>query len=818
MQQTAFGRVIAGFIIVAAVPAFAGEGKPSRTVISGDPWVPSPPGATPKIIYGSDDRIDVYQETDPQRLGWAASTCALMSSSSLTSNPDGSFNIRTSAYGVCPDEPFANQPTAAFCSGFMVGPDLIATAGHCYDSGDIGNARFVFGYVMLDANNAVLNVDAEYVYTGVELVGQALSGDLDYAVVRVDRNITAPGAVPFEIRREGVVPVGANVGVIGHPSGLPMKIAFGDNTVVRNNSNPSFFVANLDTYGGNSGSPVINPLTGIVEGILVRGDTDFIFDGGCMRSNVVSNTGGRGEDVTKTSVFADIVPQLISGDGAVTLDRETYGCNDMLTVTLRDSDLAGEGSATVSIETSGGDMESVVLSPGMLSGEFSGMLEIAAAAPVPGDGALQTAEGETITVIYLDAMHGPDAPDEVTATATVDCTPPGVENVEVTMAGSQFAIISFTTTEPASGFIRVGESCGEILAQAPFILDTDHRVTVTGLLPLTAYRFHITLEDEAGNPAVANNGGACFELNTVESVRYYTEAFGPGRAVDLANLALTFIPDGNGSYDVCRESIASLPVDSTGATPLVLGDDATVQVSLEGKASVVFQGIAYSSLFVNSNGNITFESGDSSFGTSIEEHFDAPRVSPFFCDLNPAAGGQVWHKSLSDRFVVTWNAVPRFSSSSPNTMQVELFTDGRIRFSYRGLTAGTAFVGLSAGLGLMPDFVSDDFSASQSCTVSGDRFHSADTDQNNAISLQELLRIIQFYNLDGYHCDPAGEDGYATGPGAEDCDPHDIDYNPQDWQVSLSEVLRLVQFFNAAGYSHDPGAGTEDGFVPLVAR
>ncbi len=45
-------------------------------------------------------------------------------------------------------------------------------------------------------------------------------------------------------------------------------------------------MANLDTYGGNSGSPVFNEV-----------------------SNVCPTTGCRGEDVTRTTEFADSVPE-----------------------------------------------------------------------------------------------------------------------------------------------------------------------------------------------------------------------------------------------------------------------------------------------------------------------------------------------------------------------------------------------------------------------------------------------------------------------------------------------------------------------------
>ena len=58
-------------------------------------------------------------------------------------------------------------------------------------------------------------------------------------------------------------------------------------------------MANLDTYGGNSGSAVFNAKTGLVEGILVRGEQDYVQKGDCRVSNVCPADGCRGEDVTK---------------------------------------------------------------------------------------------------------------------------------------------------------------------------------------------------------------------------------------------------------------------------------------------------------------------------------------------------------------------------------------------------------------------------------------------------------------------------------------------------------------------------------------
>lgn len=95
-------------------------------------------------------------------------------------------------------------------------------------------------------------------------------------------------------------------------------------------------------------------------------------------------------------------------------------------------------------------------------------------------------------------------------------------------------------------------------------------------------------------------------------------------------------------------------------------------------------------------------------------------------------------------------------------------------------------------------------------------FHSADENRNGRIDLVELLRVIQFFNVEAYHCAEAPEnteDGYLPGPGLKhDCAAHSGDYAPQDWRVSLSELLRVVQLHNSPAYHACPGEGTEDGF------
>lgn len=265
-----------------------------------------------KVIYGTDDRKDLYNVSDPLILRDAESVVALIHSGDLTDNGDGTSTIRTrnfgSAYNLCASEPFRNQPTAAFCTGFLVDPSFVATAAHCVDASSISTTRFVFGFQMASQNTATTRISNNEIYRGIRLTGRQLGTDgTDWAVVQLDRPVLNHPYV--HIRRTGKIANSTSVHVIGHPCGLPKKYA--PDAYVRENNHSRYFVANLDTYGGNSGSPVFNQNTHEVEGILVRGETDFVQNGSCNVSRVCPMTGCRGEDCTRTTEFDEIVPKNI---------------------------------------------------------------------------------------------------------------------------------------------------------------------------------------------------------------------------------------------------------------------------------------------------------------------------------------------------------------------------------------------------------------------------------------------------------------------------------------------------------------------------
>lgn len=261
--------------------------------------------ARTSVIYGEDNRVDYYAASIFQPL--AASTVALMRASTLTEQ-GGITQINTVPYGsgmgLCPDEPFYHQETAAFCSGFLVAPDLIVTAGHCVRTEQAcQNTRFVFGFRLDTPQSRPRSVPAEQVFACKQLIHSvADSAGEDFAVVRIDRPVSH--VAPLEYRTAGKIAVGESLTVAGHPAGLPLKVAGGASVRALMSQ---YLIANLDTYGGNSGSAVFNSVTGKVEGILVRGEMDYTYANGCRTSNKCADGGCRGEDVT---LFERVLPYL----------------------------------------------------------------------------------------------------------------------------------------------------------------------------------------------------------------------------------------------------------------------------------------------------------------------------------------------------------------------------------------------------------------------------------------------------------------------------------------------------------------------------
>lgn len=312
--------LLSGILFLTLVILAACGGAPAATEA---PAAPVEPGEGLPVTYGQDSRIEVFQHTDTklQEMGSSVAIFVHKDQVKISGNSvtlQGYTLNEMSEMGwlvngvnapLCTGELFTSQIAPGFCTGFLVSDDMLVTAGHCLEKTACADTRIIFDYRMESSSSmAALTVDD--VFKCTEVIAQVTprqdDQSLDYAIIKLDR---PSGRAGLAYATNDHLEAQDRVAVLGYPSGLPMKIA-SDAFVMSNTTSDPFFVANLDTFGSNSGSPVINTDTYQVEGILVRGMTDYVLsdDQTCVRVNHCPESGGAncsGENATKMAMLAE---------------------------------------------------------------------------------------------------------------------------------------------------------------------------------------------------------------------------------------------------------------------------------------------------------------------------------------------------------------------------------------------------------------------------------------------------------------------------------------------------------------------------------
>lgn len=248
------------------------------------------------FISGADQRIDVYQSTDPALRNFARSVGSLWGArepggyEGYLDNGDGTTSLTRYNRLVCSDEAYAKQQTGArlACSAFLVAPDIIATASHClkanFQTGvrDPSLMRFIFGFQMIDANNLAfpstnnpqkpleVKVNNTDVYTPTTNLFEDTVAD--YLLLRLDRPVTDTSRPILPMAPSGALAAGGALKIFGHPSSLPQKISSASLGTIYDYL---ITLSGADSYVGNSGGPVIDAsmrLAGILN------SSDFVED------------------------------------------------------------------------------------------------------------------------------------------------------------------------------------------------------------------------------------------------------------------------------------------------------------------------------------------------------------------------------------------------------------------------------------------------------------------------------------------------------------------------------------------------------------
>ena len=308
-----------------------------------------------EVIYGVDNRHDLYQVSDPLLVKAARASAAMVHQSFIAYDSYHSeiyFTRETlkERKKLCSGERFAEQQAVADCSGFLIAPDLLVTAGHCFmQQSDCDEYHWVFDMAIHRPGETHPRVSPQQIYSCAEVITRQLtfsedgstvfqssvsqsfgsqsfgssrgrnrtaeptdpldriSGHADdYAVIRLNRPVL--DREPLKMNLSHRPSLSTEVALVGFPSGMPLKVAANAHIV---SLRERFFTATVDAFRGNSGGAVINRMTGEVEGILVRGREDYLKfpdpshpDNYCRRVNVLSPNTNSAEHVSYISNIA----------------------------------------------------------------------------------------------------------------------------------------------------------------------------------------------------------------------------------------------------------------------------------------------------------------------------------------------------------------------------------------------------------------------------------------------------------------------------------------------------------------------------------
>lgn len=140
-------------------------------------------------------------------------------------------------------------------------------------------------------------------------------------------------------------------------------------------------------------------------------------------------------------------------------------------------------------------------------------------------------------------------------------------------------------------------------------------------------------------------------------------------------------------------------------------DDGSVNVNLSsvfGATGLNLYGTPYTSVFINTNGLLTFGSAEPAYTSAALTTLGQPSIAPFWTDIDISKGGEIYWDldAASGKLTVTWLNVAAYTGGGTNSFQVVLtnlgggdfnvdYIYGSIGFTNGGF--GNATVGISNG-------------------------------------------------------------------------------------------------------------------------
>jgi hypothetical protein len=195
-------------------------------------------------------------------------------------------------FQLCPEEPYGDQLSLGVGTAFIIDSETMMTASHVFEGG-IENYVVLFNFETINRQDAIYPfVTLSNVYEIEEIISE--NSALDIISFKVNKPLKG---TPLKLATQNTLTENESIYMIGHPSGLPKKVAL--NASVYKNNDAFHFYTTLDAFQGNSGSPVFDMKSHTVIGVLVSGLQDYHWTGNCNESNLCYFPYCKGEKVMR---------------------------------------------------------------------------------------------------------------------------------------------------------------------------------------------------------------------------------------------------------------------------------------------------------------------------------------------------------------------------------------------------------------------------------------------------------------------------------------------------------------------------------------